>query len=258
MDGLEKLKSIGTRKINADTHISVKNLQALFHNSFEDLTRIQVMGFISILEREYKVDLQELRERAKEFFDENEKIGINLLKDDTNVELFVSKKNNYKNSIIIVITLVFVTVLYLVFQSKSDKTPPVEEKKTVKNTDTDIYKDDINKSKDENISEDLNTQTETNISKTHIIKIIPKQKVWFGYIELPDMKKHQKMLDSEFELNASKDYLLSFGHGYIDIGLDDNTTSYQYKRPLRFIYENGELKKITLSKFKEYNKGRVW
>lgn len=50
-EGFEKLGTIGAQKINEKTHISKYHVQALLHNNFDDMTKIQFLGFVSILER---------------------------------------------------------------------------------------------------------------------------------------------------------------------------------------------------------------
>ena len=67
-DGLDKLKAIGAQKIHEKTHIARIHVQAILHNSFEGITKIQFLGFISILEREYSVKLDELKARGLEYF----------------------------------------------------------------------------------------------------------------------------------------------------------------------------------------------
>ena len=62
--GLEKLRSIGAQKIHEQTHIARQHAQALLHESFDDMSRIHFLGFISILEREYSVDLSDLKAKA--------------------------------------------------------------------------------------------------------------------------------------------------------------------------------------------------
>jgi len=90
-DGLSKLKGIGAQKIHERTHIARQHVQAVLHETFDDMTKIQLLGFISILEREYSVDLSDLKAKGQEFyFEESSKI-----EDDTNVFVTPKKKKNY-------------------------------------------------------------------------------------------------------------------------------------------------------------------
>ena len=76
-DNIKKLEKIGIKKIHEDTHIAVKYIQAILYESFEDTQKVQLLGFMSILEREYDIDLSELKEKAKQYFEENQKPKIN-------------------------------------------------------------------------------------------------------------------------------------------------------------------------------------
>lgn len=69
---LEKLKEIGAQKIFEQTHITKEHIQAILHKSFEGLTKVQFQGFVSILEREYQVDLKDLKSDASEFYNHYE------------------------------------------------------------------------------------------------------------------------------------------------------------------------------------------
>ena len=40
--------------------------------------------------------------------------------------------------------------------------------------------------------------------------------------------------------------------------VDDNKTSFKDPQSIKFLYKEGVLKKIGVSEFKEYNKGRLW
>ncbi len=61
-EGLERLKDIGAQKIYEATHISRKNVETIFTKRYEGMSKVQLFGFLTILEREYKVNLDEIRE----------------------------------------------------------------------------------------------------------------------------------------------------------------------------------------------------
>ena len=63
-EDFEKLKKIGVQRIHEATHISRIHAQAILNCSFEDMTKIQLNGFISILQREYSLDLSDLRDKS--------------------------------------------------------------------------------------------------------------------------------------------------------------------------------------------------
>lgn len=71
--------SIGS--ISQKTNISEANLDALSASEFHKLKRVKTIGFISILEREFKADLSALKEEALEYYEnsnEEESVTIGL------------------------------------------------------------------------------------------------------------------------------------------------------------------------------------
>lgn len=50
--------------ISKKTNIAKEDVETLFQGEFEKLTRVKALGFISILEREYKIDLSVFRDVA--------------------------------------------------------------------------------------------------------------------------------------------------------------------------------------------------
>jgi hypothetical protein len=55
--------------ISRKTRISVQNLEALLAKDWARLKKVQALGFISILEREYHADLGELRRECRAYFE---------------------------------------------------------------------------------------------------------------------------------------------------------------------------------------------
>ncbi len=59
--GIEKLKDIGLKKVSNKTFINLENLTYLLDKDFKKLHKTKALGFIQILERDFDVDLRELR-----------------------------------------------------------------------------------------------------------------------------------------------------------------------------------------------------
>jgi hypothetical protein len=62
------LEENSVRAISQKTKISEDNLEHLLAKQFENLKKVKALGFISILEREYKADLNALRNDAEEYY----------------------------------------------------------------------------------------------------------------------------------------------------------------------------------------------
>jgi len=59
--------------ISEKTNIAEDNIEALNASEFEKINRVKTLGFISILEREYKVDLSKLKEEALSYYNTHAK-----------------------------------------------------------------------------------------------------------------------------------------------------------------------------------------
>ena len=82
--------------------------------------------------------------------------------------------------------------------------------------------------------------------------------MWLGYVDLATYKKGQKIFSDEFSLDPSKDWILAFGHGRINIEINGIIKKFENPKNIRFSYIDGELKEISLEEFKGLNKGRRW
>ena len=69
----ELIEQEGIEKVAIKTTISQDNLNYLLNENFEKLSRVKALGFLLILEREYKeLEVSELREHIKLFFENNQ------------------------------------------------------------------------------------------------------------------------------------------------------------------------------------------
>jgi hypothetical protein len=64
----EILEEHTIKAISEKTNISESNIDALVSSDFQKMNRVQAMGFLSIMEREYHADLSELRTEATEYY----------------------------------------------------------------------------------------------------------------------------------------------------------------------------------------------
>lgn len=263
-DDFEKLKSIGVQKIHEATHIGRTHIQAMLNENFEEMSSVQLFGFISILEREYALDLSELRAKAKEFFKSNTLLFENRKK----VKIFTASKKKRNTRLIYTFMAIIAAVLTLLyFASKAPQTEVVEINKTIE-SDIIMAQVDENTSKIDENSTQTGLLEATGIEvekvdkeieiKPTVFKIVPKAKVWLGYIDLSDYKKYQKVFSDEFELNATKNWLLAFGHGHIDIEINGEVIKFKDPKNIRFSYIDSELKEISFEEFKSLNRGSGW
>ncbi|MEA1953115.1 MAG: hypothetical protein U9O24_01820 [Campylobacterota bacterium] len=91
----EILEEYSVKEISKKTNIAVSNVEILMENEFSRLKKVKTLGFISILEREFKVDLTEFKEEALEFYlnhpDEENSIAVHgsSIEEEGNSKLFL-------------------------------------------------------------------------------------------------------------------------------------------------------------------------
>jgi hypothetical protein len=262
----DRLRSIGAQKISEDTHIPIGHVEAILQERFEGLSKVQFIGFISILERDYGVDMSETREHCQEHF--QEKIDENeTMVDD--VVLGNSKKKNMTIVYIVGAILLFLIAIFYTTQAANKKLETAieehnntlkEEHKTVLadiNTSLSAVKEANVSAGDHNVSSVV-VETPEPKAIQHSFEISPRMKVWLGYIDVATNKKYQKTFQGNLELDPNKEWLLYFGHGFIDVEIDGKLTKFSDKDTLRLHYEDGKIEKISKREFKRLNRGNAW
>jgi len=276
---IEKLKDIGAQKIYEQTHVPKNHVQAILHSSFEGLNKVQILGFISILEREYHVDLSKTRDSANVYFDQ-----LSNNEENENREIFVAvREKKSSNTVLYLVILVILAIgLYITLKdtvviedNKIDNTLIEDIKEKVVEEDNISKKPlDIVKKEESNITKaDLKPESkeikkvEIKVVKTEVVKkdkpkkvesfrILPKSKVWVGYIDISNNKHYQIVVRNSLKLDAKKDWLILFGHPQVEFEL--NGERKDFNGNIRFAYINSELKPISLKEFKKLNKGSRW
>jgi len=265
---LQILQGIGAQKIYETTHIPIKYVQSILHGSFEGFSKVQFIGFISILEREYQQDLSELSRSGIRYFNEKKKQNIN-----EGLFVVAEKQKGNKNLYLLIVIAIFLVVFLLKITLFSDKVSEtyiddtlienvsknieplasvvLEEKNVTLETNTSI--DEVNTTVEEEIVELVEPKA---IEKS--FKIVSKSKVWFGYIDVKTNKHFQKIMRGEKTLDPSKTWLLLFGHGHINMYVNGELQKFSSRNKIRFIYKNNRLTPVTLREFKKLNKGRKW
>lgn len=271
MAGLEKLREVGAHKIYEQTHIAKKFVEDILNEKYSSMNRIQFAGFISILEREYNVDLHELSEayRAqlnKEVSKEQEPFVISTQ------ETQPQEKNK---SLYIALGLVSVGILLaiLTFMTSIDEKKPLPSHATEVATDATEENELNNTTIDEaktnldhlgngksSVEAEETDEVKIAIEPVHISKfeIIPRSNLWVGIIDLETFERTQKLTSSPFELDADKEWLLVMGHGFVNFDINGEEMSFKDENKAWFVYENGTLTKLSRKEFKERNRGKAW
>lgn len=137
MDSIKILEEIGLQKVSQDTHIEQKYLQYMINGDFDKLNRINTLGFVKILSREYNIDLSDWVGVFEEYWAQNR------LNPEEDEKLFIVASSNDKSRklfifFVIVAFLVIAGVAYTLFTKPTilepqeqtvqyDQTPLVQE-----------------------------------------------------------------------------------------------------------------------------------
>ena len=240
-------------EINKRTKISPISLRYIKNKEFSKIPRVKFIGFIRIIENEFKVDLSDL---IKEY----EEATKHLKKDNNEITFEKNKKNSNLLTLLFAISLIIIGGYYLyknINQNKSfiDQNLTKEETKNnlikipINNTDKIEQNQTLIKEIEENVTED-NITKEKNITQSFVIennittqiksiKIIPKEKVWFRAINLDTNKTVEYLTSLPKELNGSNWYI-KFGHGFITIHYGDETITPNTKKIVRILLKDGK------------------
>lgn len=270
----EDLQELGCNSIHENTHISRPKIEQVLNKSFGELTRVQFMGFISILEREYQLDLSSLREEYNAY--------VQLLPDMANTEKSaILQAQSHARRLWVIIALVGIILLvgigWVVQGSLS--TFPKEEVmqlsstaiKVVDTNSSEMNLSDVNSTDDINITEVntipliqeqnksvvMNTQDQ-GLNFANVLSIKPASKVWVGMMDLATGEKIQKVTKDPIVIDATKNWLFVFGHGRLEIVTSEGSKTIKERNTAWFAYENGILQRLTLEQFKIKNKGSNW
>jgi len=90
----EIIEENSVKLISQRTNISESNIEALIEGDFSRLKRVKTLGFISIVEREFKADLSDLKEQALEYYKNNKEessvtVGLPLPEEKKGISLWV-------------------------------------------------------------------------------------------------------------------------------------------------------------------------
>jgi len=145
MDGFKRLEELGSKTIASDTHIPIANVEKILNREYDKLQKPQFFGFLSILEREYKIDLSSLKQEylfsraEEEISEESFDIG------ETGSKLLEQRKEIFKNKKVLYGVVGSVVVLFLIILLSSlDFSSEKEAKIEINNTAIDKAKKNLN------------------------------------------------------------------------------------------------------------------
>ncbi len=268
MKTFEDLQSLGSTVIHEQTHIARAKLEFLLNKSFANLTRVQFMGFVSILEREYGIDLSSIRQEYDEFMQTN----LDIVIEKKSVILQAQSRSRQKwvvGGIVIITVLIAIGSMIQgrlsvspseeVIQLSSANVEMVDENldmvPTELNTTVVIPVEEANSTV---AKQELNVTIKSVTAIGNAVSIKPMVKVWIGTLDLTTGEKSQKITAEPIVLDKSKNTLYMFGHGRLEIITPDGTKILKDGNTVWFTYQEGQLKKINETEFTAKNNGTTW
>jgi len=265
---LETLRAIGIEAISAQTHIAPSNVRALLEGDYEKFSAVQFSGFVTIIEREFDLDLGELRRHFEQLGPEPE-LPFSKQEDDPFANAVrARKKQRYGVAVLSGLLLIVIVITYLVLGGKNK-----EQKIELNNTAIEKAKANMAKSvvpssegtraeaeaiQDTHQSEAAEAVLEPEAVHYDDVIIRPRTKVWLGVIDAQTHERLTRTTDEPWRLDGSKEWLIVTGHGLLSLECGGVDASFSQRERLLFLYENGRCRQIDTEEFKARNRGRIW
>jgi len=252
-DDFEKLREIGTKKISSATHISMAHIDNILNKKFAKFQKPQFFGFLSIIEREFKLDLSSLKQEFLFARAEAEMVkDENLELIESTPKLTESKKVRY-GALSAVVLLVLVFLFNFI-----DFSSPQEAKIEINNTAIEKAKKNLNlqpvhvANVDEMIEnnevesaeygqdvEEVNVTVANEVNTTLekqdaaapsqdaavtpeptmplYFSIVPKGELWVGIINAETHERKAKIITEPLVFDVEKEWLVVTGYGRLDL-----------------------------------------
>jgi hypothetical protein len=262
----EDLQALGSEKIHEKTHISRDKLELLLAKSYDKIGRVQFMGFLSILEREYDINLNDTREEYDMYRDKHADLII------PKKSVILQAPSNAKQKWVVAAAAAIAILLGggYVLQSFLSNEPSEDVMKL-----SSLAVEAIIEPAEANVSAETNVTSETNQTVTgtelnttnpalagaqplNSTTILPKYKVWVGMIDMSTGTKTQKITGEPIVVDTSKNWLIVLGHGMVEIDSKSGRQLLKEKNTVHLSIENGSIKQISQSEFLERNGGKNW
>lgn len=269
----EDLQALGIEKVHEQTHISRDKLELVMGKAYGEIGRVQFMGYISILEREYGIDLNGIKEEYKAFYNDN----ADMLAPKPSVILQATSNSKPKWVVAGIGLIALLIVGGYILQGKLT-TAPQEDVMHLTTAAVEV----VDQNSDANVSDRNETNTSVapvavpevapvpapdvnksvKPSKTLVsakeLSILPKYKVWYGIIDVASGEKTQGVTKDPITIDTAKNLLIVMGHGRVEIAYPDGKTQLDDRNTVYFASEQGAMKQITHKEFLERNGGKNW
>lgn len=264
MKGFEELLKLDPNDVVNKTFISVDEFNAIKEKRFELFSKPKAAGFIKILEREYDLDLSDW---VREFNSSNE----DLTKTKENIFVTPPPEETplLDNKFYLALVAFFIVsfAVFFIFYPSDNKSDSIadrdnqmveEASEVIKNNDIKEYEINSSSLGDPNSSltveetQQLPLPQET--IKSAVFTLLPQKTIWIGIKYLDNNKNESFTTKDIVELNASRDQIITLGHGFFTLTLNDQIIEPKSKNTHKITYKNKEISVTKASTAKKTTK----
>jgi len=279
----EILEENSIKSISKKTNISEQNLEYLLASNFAVLKKVKTLGFISIIEREYKADLTAMKEEALEYYAEGSEdnhitIGMPVVEE---------KKGTSKLFILIILGILGYASWYFFTQfdkkhlselipfmdeqtiekfvgKSNDEVKEVFIKETTSETvvaEVEVIQNEVaspSVTETEEVmtgttevveSEAETVQEEVAIEKKDIL-ILPFSRLWFGLVDIGTKERDHFSVDSPYTLDVTeKSWLVATSSAPFSLVDGEETKDFNDAKEHYFKIDKNGIEPLTKSEY---------
>ena len=285
---IETLKQIGVPDLSMRTHISPDNMHRLLEGDFDAFSAIQFNGFVTIIEREFDVDLTEWRQQFAASGPALQE-PLAAFDEDPFANAAKSKRRQRLTVAALVASLLVVIVVTYLVLGTGGKTEKFEVNNTaidqaratmaaMNTTEAPSTRDEADAIQEAHqaeagvllAAEPNATVTESN--GTDAAVAVPVEysafedvilrptstSIWVGVIDAKTHKRSVYTTEEPVRLDGTKAWLIVTGHGYFSLDCGGKEQKFEQSERVLLSYEGGVCRTLDETEFRARNKGRVW
>ena len=265
----EILEENTIKGISQKTKISEDNLENLFISNFDRLPKIKALGFISIIEREYKADLKRLKEEALEFYSQHAEAN------GFSVRLPVDEDSRGKSKLFLIVVLALLGYASWYFFTQFDKKhlgrlipfmdeqmvesfvgENQEQKKQISIEELRIENAVINDTKAN--TQDMTPNAET-VTEEENISIVPVGTLLFDLIDAETKEKEHVSIDQIYRLNVNtKSWLIATNSASFSLRVSDNIQVFDDGKEHYFKIEKNGIQTLSKDEYTQQSEWNQW
>ncbi|MBN2721491.1 MAG: hypothetical protein JXQ77_01580 [Campylobacterales bacterium] len=264
----EILEENSVQSIHNKTKISIDVLNKIIAKDFTSFKKVQLFGFISILEREYGGRIDDLHDECEEYFAANIKEDIPFIAPDV-----VKKTSKPKWLIWLAAFGILALATYFFMQSRIQNDIPVYKEEINLTTLNNInHKIEANSTintnttkKDTNVTipaltVDSNTSLDmdNNVTVSQQLKIIPKTKLWFGIMNLETKELKNSIISNAFDVDTTKQWLIATSKASFSLQTSQGLKEFADYKVHYFKVDNTGFEEITKEQFDALGGPKKW